>query len=139
VDGWLVALGRTRDRRALPAILKKLEQLDGASEFSHHRGVALALESLGDPSAAEPIARLLAKPGMRGRVIERVDAAREQTGADTNDTRVRALSLRELGWGRALFRCGDHNGLGRKILTEYTQDLRGHYARHALAVLDAAR
>lgn len=139
LDGWLVALGRTRDRRALPAILKKLEQLDGQSEFSHHRAVALALESLGDPSAAEPIARLLAKPGIRGRVIEKVDAAREQTGADTNDTRVRALSLRELGWGRALFRCGDHNGLGRKILTEYTQDLRGHFARHALAVLDSTQ
>jgi hypothetical protein len=139
VDSRIVALGRTRDRRALPAILKKLEQLDDQSEFSHHRAVALALEAIGDPAAAAPIARLLAKPGLRGRVIEKVDAAREQTGPDTNDTRVRALSLRELGWGRALFRCGDRDGLGRKILIEYTQDLRGHLARHALAVLESAK
>jgi len=139
VDGWIVALGRTRDRRALPVILKKLAQLDEASEFSHHRAVALALESIGDASAAEPIARLLGKPGMRGRVIDKVETARQETGADTNDTQARALSLRELAWGRALFRCGDHDGLGRKILTEYTRDLRGHLARHALAVLESAK
>jgi hypothetical protein len=65
--------------------------------------------------------------------------ARPQTGSDTNDTRVRALSLRELGWGRALLRRGDHQGLGRKILTEYTQNLRGHFARHALEVLESAQ
>jgi flavin-dependent dehydrogenase len=139
LDSQIVALGRTRDRRALPVILKKLDQLDDQSEFSHHRAVALALESIGDPSAAAPIARLLAKPGLRGRVVDKVDVARERTGSDTNDTRVRALSLRELGWGRALLRCGDHKGLGRQILTEYTRDLRGHFARHALAVLESAR
>jgi len=36
------------------------------------------------------------------------------------------------------FRCarlGDHEGLGKRILTEYAQDIRGHYARHAQAVL----
>jgi len=139
VDSRIVALGRTRDRRALPAILRKLEQLDDSSEFSHHRAIALALESIGDASVAPAIARLLEKPGLRHRVIDKVEAARVETGADRNDTRVRAVSLRELGWGRALFRCGDYQGLGRKILTEYTQDLRGHFARHARAVLESSR
>jgi hypothetical protein len=37
---------------------------------------------------------------------------------------------------RALYRCGDDQGLGRKILQQYAQDLRGHYARHALAILN---
>ena len=48
----------------------------------------------------------------------------------------RRISLRELLLARALYRCGDHNGLGKTILTEYTKDLRGHLARHAKAVLE---
>ena len=36
---------------------------------------------------------------------------------------------------RALYRCGDQEGLGEKILRQYAQDLRGHLARHAQAVL----
>jgi hypothetical protein len=136
LDNLIVALGRTRDRRAVPAILKKLEQLDDKSEFSHHRAVALALEAIGDPAAAAPLARLLAKPGLRGHVIERPEVARERTGPDPNETHTRARSLRELGLARALYRCGDPDGLGKKILQEYTRDLRGHLARHALAVLE---
>jgi len=139
LDNLLVALGRTRDRRALPAILKKLEQLDDKSEFSHHRAVALALEAIGDPAAAAPLAQALAKPGMRGHVIDTVEAARERTGANPNETHTRALSLRELGLARALLRCGDQEGLGQKILNEYTRDLRGHIARHARAVLEEKR
>ncbi len=54
--------------------------------------------------------------------------------ADPNLSRT--LSLRELILARALFRCGDHEGLGERILRTYTQDLRGHYARHAHAVLN---
>ena len=38
---------------------------------------------------------------------------------------------------RALFRCGDYGDLGRTVLTAYTNDLRGHFARHAKAVLEA--
>ncbi|MBM3748225.1 MAG: FAD-dependent oxidoreductase, partial [Acidobacteria bacterium] len=139
LDNLIVALGRTRDRRAVPVILKKLAELDDKSEFSHHRAVALALEAIGDPAAAAPLAAVLGKPGMRGHVIDQVEKARERTGPDRNETHTRALSLRELGHARALFRCGDRDGLGKKILTEYTTDLRGHFARHAHAVLEAAR
>jgi hypothetical protein len=40
---------------------------------------------------------------------------------------------------RALYRCGDYDGVGRKILEAYTHDLRGHFARHAKAVLEAGK
>ena len=139
LDNLIVALGRTRDRRALSAILGKLAQLDNKSEFSHHRAVALALEAIGDPAAAGPLAEALAKPGLQGHVIDRVEAARDRTGQDPNETHTRALSLRELALARALYRCGDKDGLGKKILTEYTRDLRGHLARHAQAVLESAK
>jgi hypothetical protein len=51
------------------------------------------------------------------------------------DTKTRNDSLRELILARALYRCGDYEGLGEKILKDYTRDLRAHYARHAGAVL----
>ena len=66
VDRLIVAMGRTRDKRALAAIVRKIEQLPAETEFSHYRAIALALESIGDASAAEVLAGLLAKPGMRG-------------------------------------------------------------------------
>jgi hypothetical protein len=44
--------------------------------------------------------------------------------------------LKELYVARALYRCGDSGGVGEKILRQYAQDLHGHYARHAQAVLN---
>jgi len=46
--------------------------------------------------------------------------------------------LKELYLARALYRCGDHEGLGQNTLREYSRDLHGHYARHAKAVLKPA-
>jgi hypothetical protein len=74
-----------------------------------------------------------------GNAITTVDSARQRSGPDPNDNTTRSISIRELDLAWALFRCGDHNGLGRKILTQYSQDLRGHVARHARAVLEDVR
>ena len=137
LDGLLVALARTRDRRALPPVLEKLALLDDKAEFSHHRAVGLACELIGDPAAAKPLAELLAKPGMTGYAHHTVqDAIDRGAPGGTNAEQTRRESLRELMLARALFRCGDHQGVGRKILEAYAQDLRGHLARHAQAVLD---
>ena len=46
------------------------------------------------------------------------------------------VSIRELILARAVYRCGDYEGIGEKTLKEYARDLRGHYARHAQAVLE---
>lgn len=138
LDRLIVALGRTRDRRALPALLEKLAILDAAVAFSHHRAVALALEFLADPAAAQPIAELLRKPGIAGHVLSTVQGAHAADAASkggTNAVTTRRDSLLELGFARALYRCGDHDGLGEKTLRAYAGDLRGHFARHAQAVL----
>lgn len=139
VDTMIVAMGRTRDRRALAAILRKVEQLDAEAAFSHHRAVALALENIGAPEAAAALAALLAKPGMRGYATTDVATAAERSGTNPNDNVTRSTSIRELELGRALYHCGDRGGLGRRILEEYTRDLRGHLARHARAVLEDPR
>ena len=140
LDNLVVALGRSRDRKAVPAILEKVELLDADLAFSHHRAVGLALELLGDPAAAKPLAELLAKPGISGHVHTDIVVAktREMPGG-TNAEQTRRESLRELLLARALYRCGDHDGVGEKILREYTHDLRGHLARHAEAVLAAGK
>jgi hypothetical protein len=138
LDQLIVALGRTRDPRAVPAILEKAELLSATSEFSHHRAVGLALELIGDRSAARSLAGMLTEPDMSGYVHDSVEEARrrdQEGGGGTNAVRTRRDSLRELLLARALFRCGDYGGIGRQILTRYTHDLRGHLARHAKAVL----
>jgi flavin-dependent dehydrogenase len=138
LDTLIVALGRTGDKRALPTILKKTAQLDADQPFSHHRAAALALELIGDASAAEPLAGVLAKPGMSGHVHTTVEIAKAVDKAATGGTNTetsRRLSLRELLLARALYRCGDHEELGKKTLEAYANDLRGHLSRHAKAVL----
>ncbi len=126
LDDLIIALGRTRDPHGLEPILEKLEQLDAKSVFSHHRAVALALEAIGDPKAARPLAELLKKPGITGYAATDLESAKRQE---------RYESLRELILARALYRCGDYQGLGEKILREYENDLRGHQSRHAHAIL----
>ncbi|UCC97334.1 MAG: FAD-dependent oxidoreductase, partial [Phycisphaerales bacterium] len=135
LDSFLIALGRTRDKKALDPILEKVEQLDADSEFSHCRAVAMALETIGDASAARPLAILLGKPGMGGHAFTDVQKAGRQTPPSATDTRTRNDSLCELVLARALYRCGDYNRLGEKILKQYASDLRAHYARHAREVL----
>jgi glycine/D-amino acid oxidase-like deaminating enzyme len=131
VDGLILALGHTRDRRATPAILAKLQMLDAGVTLSHHRAVALALEELADPAAAEPLARLLGKPGMRGHAMTELEPLHDKP----HGKRRRTGPLREIVLARALYRCGDHEGLGERILREYREDVRGLFARHAAAVL----
>lgn len=138
LDNLIVAAGRTGDRSAVPAILEKLKLLEATHDFSHHRAAGLALELIADPAAAQPLFELLSKPNMTGHVHTTVQqAAARGVPGGTNAEQTRRESLRELMLARALYRCGDHQGLGRKILQSYTQDLRGHLARHAQAVLDA--
>jgi len=146
LDSYIIALGRTRDGRALAPILEKVALLDASKEFSHHRACALALEAMAGAGAsnvpkadlkraAAALAALLAKPGMTGYATPTVDAAKAQTEPSRTSTVPRSNSLRELVLARALYRCGDHQGVGEKILRAYAADLRGHYARHAQAVL----
>jgi hypothetical protein len=137
LDVLIVALGRAGNPKALPAILEKVDLLNAELAFSHHRAVGLALEQIGDSAAAERLAELLAKANMRGHAHTTVEEAAEKgVPGGTNAEQTRRESLRELMLARALYRCGDVDGLGASILGQYAQDLRGHLARHAQAILD---
>ncbi len=128
VDSLILALGHASDRSAVPAILAMAEKLDASSTLSHHRSVALALERIADPDAAKTLATLLNKPGMRGHVMTKVPRG-------TKQLEDRTESLREIILARALYKCGDHQGMGKKILQQYQDDFRGLFARHAYRVL----
>ena len=139
LDSLLIALGRTRSQAGVKPILEKVGQLDANSEFSHFRAIAMALETLADKSAAQPLAKLLGKPGLGGHSVTTIDAALvEADPRSRTDTTLRNQALKELYLARALYRCGDYEGLGEKTLREYSRDLHGHYARHAKAVLQKA-
>ncbi len=139
LDVDIIALGLANDQQAVPVILEKVALLDAGADFSHHRAVAHALERLGDPAAAPALANLLAKPEMTGHVHDSVLAAAAHDAREarnTNAVHTRRESLRELLLARALYLLGDHDGIGREILENYTHDLRGHLARHAQALLE---
>jgi len=135
LDSQIIALGRTKDQRALAPILEKVNQLTATNEFSHFRAVALALEALGDKRAAPPLAALLQKEGIAGHAQTNITVALEKVVPSGVDNTRRNEQLKELYIARALYRCGDYEGFGEKILRQYAQDLHGHYARHAQAVL----
>ncbi len=135
LDSLLIALGRTKSPLALTPIVAKVAQLSAESEFSHFRAVAIALETLGNRAAAKPLAELLQKPDIGGRAITAIETAVTRTVPRGVEDMTRELALRELYLARALYRCGDHDGLGEKTLRQFAQDLHGHYARHAQAVL----
>ncbi|MCU0914457.1 MAG: FAD-dependent oxidoreductase [Planctomycetes bacterium] len=133
IDALILALGGTHDREAVPALLKKLDTLNPDVTLSHHRALALALEQLAAPAAAEPLARLLNQPGMRGHAMKGLEPLVDKPV----EQRRRLAPLREIVLARALYRCGDWQGLGERILRDYQQDIRGVFARHASAVLAA--
>jgi len=129
LDSYIIALGRTRDARALQPLLEKLALLgQGAgARVSHYRSLALAFEALRDPTAAGPLGEAMKKLEISGMAVT------ETTGLTP---RQRSKSgRRDLVFARVLYRLGDHQGLGKKILERYARDVRGHYARHAQAVL----
>ncbi len=135
LDSLIIALGRSRAPRALEPIVAKVQLLNAESDFSHFRAVSLALESLANPTAAPALAALLEKPGIGGHAVASITDALAQTPVNPTDNLSRDQALRELFLARALYRCGDCRGLAEKTLRQYAQDLHGHYARHAQAIL----
>ena len=139
VDSYIIALGRARSKQAVAAILRKTNALDASHEFSHFRAVAMALEAIGDRSAAPALGALLAKEGVGGYSFAmQADLPVIKNYSNREGDIERSNCLRELAVARALFRLGDHQGLGEKTLRAYANDPRGAYATHAKLVLQAA-
>jgi hypothetical protein len=135
LDTIIIALGRCRRAESLPAIITKAKLLNQSHRFSHFRAVSVAFETIASSKASPLLHEMLGMKGIAGHhVITAADAVRA-TVPGTEDVSLRNNVLRELHLARALYRCGDHNGAGKQILENYSNDLHGHYFRHASGVL----
>ncbi|EDM25899.1 putative dihydrolipoamide dehydrogenase CdlD [Lentisphaera araneosa HTCC2155] len=135
LDNLIIALGRTGDERALAVLIKKAEQLNTKHALSHFRALSVAFEALKKPEAAKALVGLLELPKTKGNAFLDINKVNKITPANNYDCTTREVSLRELIVARALYRCGDYQGMGKKTLEAYSKDFRGHYAIHARAIL----
>lgn len=139
LDGLIVTLGLSGSASAWRCLSDKFSTLPLDAEFSHCRALAMASESLykrhPDACGREALAGLINRPGMTGHAQTRIATMQESVTRNLVETSPRNLALREIHLARALFLCDDVEGKGRKILEAYSKDLRGHFARHAHAIL----
>ncbi|MCC5841744.1 MAG: FAD-dependent oxidoreductase [Opitutales bacterium] len=136
LDDAILALAATGDAQiAEPVLLRKIDSLPADPAFSHCRALAEATARLRSTELATALARLLESPGISGHA--RIESRTVVTGAnpDPVETTARNEGLRELGLARGCFLAGDPTGAARRVLQSYAADLRGHFARHAQAVL----
>ncbi|MFA7343635.1 MAG: FAD-dependent oxidoreductase [Terrimicrobiaceae bacterium] len=136
-DSVILALGTAKERRALPALLERLEVLTAESPFSHFHSLSLAFERIGAPEAAAALASKLLEvqddhrlavtfSELEGKVLKD-----EERRRDPNDNLTREHSLRTLLLARSLYRCGDCDGTGLKVLQQFADGLEGVYAKYA--------
>jgi hypothetical protein len=135
LDALVTALGRAKDPSMLPVILEKARLLEPEDEFSHYRAVSMAMESIHSEEAVPLLAEMLTAPGVRFHALDSFRTARRETVPDWNDVSTRNIALKELHLARALYLCGDRDGLGEETLRRYAGGLQGHYARYAEQVL----
>ena len=138
LDDCIVCLALLRSAAAGDVVRAKVAALDAAQAFSHFRAVSLYAEAAGGEAFASALAALLARPGIGGHAWTKLADELADIPVSSVDTRTRNEALRELYLARALLRCGDSDGLATRTLEAYRHDLRGHFARHAAAVLAAA-
>ncbi len=135
-DDCIVALACLKSQRASEALLRKASQLDATHAFSHFRAIALFAEALQEKKWADKLAELLNREGISGHSFQSCHEALSDIPASATDNSTRNKSLRELYLARAMYRCGDDaEETARRILEEYSSDIRGHYARHAGRIL----
>ena len=148
LDSYVIALGRSRAPGGDAVIRAKAAELTPDRRYSHYRAIALALEAYGGAENAACLAKLLKLPGVAGHAFDlKRDGAAPMpryndmpSGARVKRSGVpdqeRSDCLRELCLARALYRCGDADGLGEKTLRAYAADPRRAYANHAEKVLE---
>lgn len=142
LDNYVLALGSTKRKDVLPELLRLANLLDITSEFSHIRAISVALGMMPSAESVAVLYQLLMLPGMTGHHISDQYEATQKIRLNTID-RVYVLedvmrnnALKELFLAKAIYLCGDHNGVGKQILQNYADGQEGHYARFAWETLN---
>jgi hypothetical protein len=139
----VLALGRTKDPRAVPVIAEKLHLLKPNYNWRNTRACILALETVGTKEAGAVVAELLAEysnHAAKEGVSPSIEAVySRQTGTETTEG-LRYKSVIEISAARCLYRCGDTSDKkGEAILRQYTKDIRGVFSYHASQVLNGGK
>jgi len=141
MDRLIIALGNCAGKDVQDAIMEKLRALDPKHLWSHYRSVAIALQNNRTREAAEPLVELLESPRFTGHAqhygTDKTIVSRKITSASARNELNDAL--RELTTAGMLYSVGDHEGMGRKILEVYRNEIGGHLARYAEAYLEAGQ
>ena len=131
--GFLLALGRTKAKAAVDPILRRLEEIRPGMALKSLRPVLLAAEALGDPAAAPILAKCLKMDGYHGFAVKSAKDLAPLGGYGPGPEMLECL--KEIGFARTLWACGDCDGLAQRTLEDYAKDPRGPLAAHAKAVL----
>lgn len=144
MSAYILALGRIHSKKAIPAINQQIEAL---AKFKYVRpeycrNIALAAALINDPALIPGLKTLLQAPSVSGHAIQMGKTIPKVEGySSTSDFRQKAtektFTLREINLAVTLFRLGDSDAVGQKILEAYAQDPRGFYANYARQVLRA--
>jgi hypothetical protein len=129
LTGMMIALGRTKDERALEPFLKKLSKVNKRTSINELRQITLSLEALASPKAANAIAQCLKQDGMHGFAVSDMRVLPPQGGYGLDSEADNCI--RELALARALIACGDYEGLAKKTFESYAKDPRGFLSAHA--------
>jgi len=138
LDRWIIALGYSGDPRALESILRKTILLKPETVLSHYKAVTFALRRFRDSRAIEPLVTLLQKPGFgKHAVTQLVRTTGSVIGLPPRRSfKQLNAAFKEIIIAATLYQCGDYQKMGRTVLEQYSQDVNGHFASFAQAILN---
>ncbi|MCK5803653.1 MAG: FAD-dependent oxidoreductase [Lentisphaeria bacterium] len=129
LDSYIIAAGFTRDAQAVPTLMEKLELAKSTRprRWSHYRALCIAFERIGAETPVKTLTEIFKQSGMAGSPAIPVKGVEKLFRGKGG--------LRALVVARTLYNLGDPEGVAEKALRAFSGDVRGHYARHARAVL----
>ncbi len=130
-DSAIRALGYAPNIRAVSALTNKLAACGiTSSHYEHVRALVLTLGDIGSPQAVPALLAFLQKPNVTN-LVRTVDMGQTAITGAYGYT----AAAQELLAATALYRCGDTNGVAKRLLTAYLDDWRGPLRRFAAEVL----
>jgi len=141
MDSYLIALGRIKSKKAVPAIIEKADYLIKSKtplSTKRARVFGLTCQSIGDPAFADVLASLLDRPEVKGHAMKlepKIHPVPGYSSVSTYSQKEKSDVPCEINLAAALYRVGDKDGKGEAVLRQYAQDPRGFYANYARRVL----
>lgn len=139
---YILALGRARSTKAIPAIIAKGNEAcaNGKKTPSTRtsRVMALTCQAIGDPAFADLLALMLDSPDVSGHAFAygaEIPPVPDYDSRSNYSQKEKGDLIREMNLAVALYRIGDKDGKAAAILNAYANDPRGFYANYARLVL----